>query len=68
MLLRAKLYEEAGEYASSGDPAELSDVLEVVYALAALHGLTPEELEKQRSEKAAEQGGFTKGAVLRSPM
>ncbi|TMQ91133.1 hypothetical protein ETD83_32395 [Actinomadura soli] len=64
-LLRAKLYEEAGEYVASGDPGELSDLLEVVHALAALHGLTPGELEEQRSAKAAMRGGFSKRIVLR---
>ena len=66
-LLRAKLYEEAGEYASGGDPAELSDLLEVVHALAALHGITPGELEERRSAKAAERGGFSNRLVLRLP-
>ncbi|TDB89560.1 hypothetical protein E1266_29485 [Actinomadura sp. 7K534] len=64
-LLRTKLYEEAGEYTASGDPAELPDLLEVIHALGALHGLTPEELEERRSAKAAERGGFTKRVVLR---
>jgi predicted house-cleaning noncanonical NTP pyrophosphatase (MazG superfamily) len=64
-LLRAKLYEEAGEYTASGDPAELSDLLEVIHALGALHGLTPGELEEGRATKAAERGGFTNRLVLR---
>ncbi len=64
-LLRAKLNEEAGEYAASGDPAELADLLEVIHALAALHGMTPADLEKQRAAKAAERGGFTRRLVLR---
>ncbi|GAA0591066.1 nucleoside triphosphate pyrophosphohydrolase [Actinomadura livida] len=64
-LLRTKLYEEAGEYTVSGDPAELSDLLEVIHALGALHGMTPDELEERRSAKAAERGGFTNRVVLR---
>lgn len=64
-LLRAKLFEEAGEYAASGDPAELADLLEVVHALAAVHGLTPADLEKQRAAKAAGRGTFTDRLVLR---
>ncbi|WUI03845.1 nucleoside triphosphate pyrophosphohydrolase [Spirillospora sp. NBC_00431] len=63
-LLRAKLYEEAGEYVAGGDPAELSDLLEVVHALAELHGLTRHELEEQRSAKAATHGGFSNRIVL----
>lgn len=64
-LLRVKLFEEAGEYAAGGDPAELADLLEVVHALAAFHGITPDELEQRRSAKAAERGGFSNRLVLR---
>ncbi|HEX2312854.1 MAG TPA: NUDIX domain-containing protein [Thermomonospora sp.] len=63
--LRAKLYEEAGEYVADGDPAELADVLEVVRALASAHGMDPAELERLRAEKAAERGGFTGRVLLR---
>ncbi|GAA4237714.1 hypothetical protein GCM10022254_50660 [Actinomadura meridiana] len=66
-LLRAKLYEEAGEYVATGDPAELADLLEVIHTLAALHELTPAELEEQRSTKATIRGGFSQRIVLRLP-
>ncbi|TDC62167.1 hypothetical protein E1200_26730 [Actinomadura sp. GC306] len=66
-LLRTKLYEEAGEYTASGDPAELADLLEVIHALAALHGLTPDDLEEGRALKSAERGGFSNRLVLRLP-
>lgn len=56
--LRAKLEEEVREYLTDGTPEELADVLEVLRALAALHGLTPEELEAVRARKEAERGGF----------
>ena len=62
--LRAKLYEEVGEYASTGDPSELADILEVLHALASLHGLSPAELERLRADKAAERGGFTERLIL----
>ncbi|WP_433478838.1 hypothetical protein ACQPZP_18415 [Spirillospora sp. CA-142024] len=64
-LLRAKLYEEAGEYVATSDPAELADLLEVVHALSALHGITPAELEEQRSTKATRRGTFSNRLVLR---
>jgi predicted house-cleaning noncanonical NTP pyrophosphatase (MazG superfamily)/ADP-ribose pyrophosphatase YjhB (NUDIX family) len=67
-FLKAKLYEEAGEYVASGDPAELVDVLEVVRALGHAHGLSPEELEEKRAGKYRERGGFTQRKVLRLPM
>ncbi|WP_214107062.1 nucleoside triphosphate pyrophosphohydrolase [Acrocarpospora catenulata] len=57
--LRHKLREEVGEFlASDHDPEELADVLEVVYALAALVGVDRERLEKLRAAKAEERGGF----------
>ena len=56
--LRAKLTEEVGEYLADGTPEELADVLEVLHALAARHGLTPGDLERLRAQKAAERGGF----------
>ncbi|MFS2171489.1 nucleoside triphosphate pyrophosphohydrolase [Priestia megaterium] len=37
---------------------ELADLLEVMQALAAVHGATPEQLEKVREEKARERGKF----------
>ncbi|XRQ16132.1 hypothetical protein ACN3XK_36255 [Actinomadura welshii] len=64
-LLHAKLYEEADEYTAAEDPAELSDLLEVIHALGALHGLTPRDLEQQRSAKEDERGGFSNRLVLR---
>jgi len=57
--LRDKLTEEVGEFlASDSDPEELAGVLEVVYALAALTGTDPQQLEKLRAAKADERGGF----------
>ena len=51
--------EEVGEFlASDSDPEELADVLEVVYALAALTGTDLQQLEKLRAAKADERGGF----------
>jgi predicted house-cleaning noncanonical NTP pyrophosphatase (MazG superfamily)/8-oxo-dGTP pyrophosphatase MutT (NUDIX family) len=66
-LLRAKLYEEAGEYVSSHDPEELADLLEVIRALGSAHGVEPAELEELRAAKAAERGGFAGRLVLRLP-
>jgi predicted house-cleaning noncanonical NTP pyrophosphatase (MazG superfamily) len=62
-LLRDKLAEESREYLASGDPAELADVIEVVYALAALHGLDAAGLEGLRVAKAAGRGTFAARAV-----
>jgi predicted house-cleaning noncanonical NTP pyrophosphatase (MazG superfamily) len=66
-LLRAKLYEEVGEFAASGDPDELADILEVVAAIAATHGLGWEDLHRLCDAKAARNGGFERRHVLRRP-
>ncbi|HEX3961319.1 MAG TPA: nucleoside triphosphate pyrophosphohydrolase, partial [Trebonia sp.] len=51
------------EFAASGEVEELADVLEVIYALAALSGLDAAQLEKLRAAKADERGGFTRRYV-----
>ena len=63
-LLTKKLLEEAGEYAASRETEELADVLEVVYALLAENGVSPEEIERIQLEKARKRGGFTQRIVL----
>ncbi|AXI29811.1 phosphoribosyl-ATP pyrophosphohydrolase [Priestia megaterium] len=60
--LKEKAKEELQEYieAETHQDAieELADLLEVMHALAAVHGATPEQLEKVREEKARERGKF----------
>ena len=56
--LREKLQEEVAESLESGDVLELADILEVVYALAKLDGVSSAELERQRAAKAEERGSF----------
>ncbi|RDG37992.1 nucleoside triphosphate pyrophosphohydrolase [Streptomyces corynorhini] len=59
--LRDKLSEEVGEFLEAEEEhskEELADVLEVVHALARDLGMTLEDLERRRAEKAAERGGF----------
>lgn len=43
---------------------ELADLLEVMHALAAVHGAIPEQLEKVREEKAKERGKFDNRVYL----
>ncbi|MFE6665746.1 nucleoside triphosphate pyrophosphohydrolase [Streptomyces sp. NPDC057697] len=64
--LRDKLSEEVGEFLEVEEDyskEELADVLEVVYALAQDLGITLEDLERCRAEKAAERGGFEKRII-----
>lgn len=64
--LIAKLQEEVAEVVDADNatmPAELADVLEVLYALARDLGLSPNQLEELRAHKAQERGGFTERIV-----
>ena len=54
-----KLREEVDEYIAAGDPEELADILEVVYASADCLGVSKIELEQMRAAKAAKNGGFS---------
>ncbi|WP_135535291.1 nucleoside triphosphate pyrophosphohydrolase [Halostella pelagica] len=62
--LREKLDEEIAEFYEDGRIEELADVLEVVYALCDLKGVSAERLEAIRAEKAEERGGFEERIVL----
>ena len=56
--LEAKLDEEAGESHRDKNAEELADIIEVVFALAAVHGVSEEELLTQRLRKRESRGGF----------
>lgn len=56
--LDRKLSEECAEYQADKSLEEMADVLEVLYAIAAAHGYSVEELERVRAEKAEKRGGF----------
>ncbi|SIR23863.1 nucleoside triphosphate pyrophosphohydrolase [Priestia flexa] len=66
--LKKKAEEEWGEYIEAKTEheavEELADLLEVVYALAALNGATPQQLEHVRQQKADEKGGFNERVFL----
>ena len=46
--LRRKLHEEVAEFCATGAVEKLADVLEAVYALAALGGVSASQLEQTR--------------------
>ena len=62
--LKEKLSEEIAEFLKDGNPEELADILEVVYALGDTLGVTREELEIIRAKKEDERGAFRKKIVL----
>lgn len=63
-FLEMKLDEEVEEYHRDHTVEELADILEVVYALAKVHGCTREELLAVYEKKHAQRGGFDKRLLL----
>ena len=62
--IEKKLSEEVSEYQNDKNPEELADILEVIYRIAKLRGITKEELEKIRDKKVEERGSFEKNLFL----
>ena len=65
--LRAKLMEEAGEAQAAPDGqlrSELADVLEVLRALAAAHGMSWADVVAEAARKREERGGFDQRIFL----
>ncbi|MGM0882456.1 MAG: nucleoside triphosphate pyrophosphohydrolase [Bacillota bacterium] len=60
--LHTKLLEETNEFLEAESSAEaveeLADIMELIHALAEAHGVTFEQLEQVRIEKAEKRGGF----------
>ncbi|WP_051798493.1 nucleoside triphosphate pyrophosphohydrolase [Catenuloplanes japonicus] len=57
-LFEDKLCEEGDEFLGSGEPEELADIVEVVFALASSCGVDRHRLEKLRETKRAACGAF----------
>lgn len=64
--LDKKLNEELSEYYEDKSLEELSDLLEVIYAVTEARGFTIDELENVRRQKAEQRGRFTKKLLLKS--
>ena len=56
--IEKKLSEEVAEYQNDKNLEELADILEVVYRIAKLKGVSKEELEKIRIKKIDDRGSF----------
>ena len=52
------------EYQKDRKPEELADILEVIYRIAKLKGISKEELEKIRINKIEKRGAFEKNLFL----
>lgn len=64
--LNTKLGEEVAEYLQSGEIEELADILEVILAVLNTKGLSVDDLERIRQEKANKRGGFEKKIFLKT--
>ena len=62
--LETKLTEEVNEYAESRDVEELADLLEVIYRISELRGVSSDELDEIRKEKAEKRGKFDSNLFL----
>ena len=62
--LERKLGEELDEYLESKSVEELVDVIEVVYRIAELKGVSRKKLETLREEKASQRGKFKENLFL----
>ena len=62
--IEKKLFEEVTEYQSDKNPEELADIIEVIYRIAKLKGVSKEELEKIRIKKVEDRGAFEKNLFL----
>ncbi|MFC0189448.1 phosphoribosyl-ATP pyrophosphohydrolase [Fictibacillus aquaticus] len=66
--LKKKCFEELDEYtaASTNEEAieELADLLELMHALAKVHGASIEKVEEVRQQKAEKRGGFQERIFL----
>ena len=56
--LENKLQEEVNEYVEDRSVEELADILEVIYALCKMKGISKEELEQTRAVKEIDRGLF----------
>ncbi len=62
--LKAKLQEEAAEFAQSEAASEVVDILEVLDAICAYKNFGKTDIEALKNKKAAERGKFKNKVIL----
>jgi len=62
--LNRKLIEELGEYLESNDTMELVDLIEVIYGLIRVKGISESQFNLDREQKLKDKGGFLENKVL----
>ena len=63
--MEKKLSEEVAEYQNDKNPEELADILEVIYRIAKLKGISKEQLEKIKVDKVEKRGAFEDNLFLK---
>ncbi len=63
--IEKKLSEEVTEYQSDKNVEELADILEVIYKIAKLKGISKEQLDKIRLDKVEKRGAFENNLFLK---
>jgi predicted house-cleaning noncanonical NTP pyrophosphatase (MazG superfamily) len=64
--LNKKLKEETAEYLTSNEIEDLADILEVVFAICEARGISEDEIQEVRKEKAVRRGGFQNKILLKT--
>lgn len=64
IALEKKLREEVEEFLAETNLNELSDILQVLEAIASLHGWTDGEIQRACRDKAESRGGFRERIFL----
>ena len=62
--LKKKLREEIDEFLKESNKKELSDILEVIWAICDFKEIEKQDLENLRKKKAKQRGGFKKRIIL----
>ncbi len=62
--LNKKLQEEVKEYIEDNNVEELTDIVEVIYGILGSMGVSIEEFEKVRKDKAEKRGAFKEKIFL----
>ena len=63
--LDKKLKEEVNEYLKDHNIEEIADIIEVLYAIIEYKGISIQEVDKVRTEKALEKGIFKNKVFLK---
>jgi len=59
-----KLQEELNEYYENNEIEELADLVEVIYGILSLEGISIKDFHSMREKKNSERGKFKKGLKL----